>query len=85
MAATVHAVLWFASLFPRVESPLPSQIGLSFPFTVGGAGGIFRDLVRSGRSQPVRRWASIEFGRLGFAFGGIVYCVALIAQLVFPI
>jgi hypothetical protein len=71
---------WFDALLPRVEDPWPDSIGLSFPFVLSGAVGVFVDVFMVG-APPARRNRAISQGtRAGFVFGGALYLISLASQ-----
>lgn len=82
MLATSLAFLT-VSFFPRVEDPWPESIGLGFPFTLAGAGGILASTicanVPEGQRDRAIRWG----GLAGFYFGVGIYFISLLIQVGF--
>ena len=81
MAATVHAVLWLGSLIPHAESPWPTHIGLSFPFTLAGGGGVLANFAFSQHEATERDRAATRWGRDWFLIGVSIYVITLTVQL----
>jgi hypothetical protein len=62
---------------PRVQNPWPESIGLSFPFSMAGAGGVLAGMIQADASQPERDRA-IRVGNLwGFRLGALFYAASL--------
>jgi hypothetical protein len=82
MAATVHTVFWLGTVIPHAESPWPSRIGIDFPFTLAGAGGVLANYAFSEHDGTDRDRAAIRWGRYWFLAGMSIYLATLIVQLV---
>ncbi|HEY2715299.1 MAG TPA: hypothetical protein VGI73_03685 [Solirubrobacterales bacterium] len=62
MSTALHVVGWITSLVPRPVG-LPETIGLDFPLSMAGAGGVIGGLIRLGatavqRDRFARRWGN---------------------------
>jgi hypothetical protein len=80
---SIAAGIFFGSILPRVENPLPESIGLGFPIATAGAGGVLAGVIYTGAS-PVRRNRAISLGGLfGFGIGAAVYLLSLAVQVGF--
>jgi len=81
MSTALHALLWLGNVVPRAEGPLPDSIGLSFPFTAAGAGGVIGGLVRPGATAPQRDRLVSVLSAWFFWGGTVVYGVVFAYQL----
>lgn len=81
MSTALHALTWFGNLIPQAENPLPDRIGLSFPFTLAGAGGMLSDFVRPSASAAERDRLARILGFWCFWLGVLIYGIAAYYQL----
>lgn len=78
-----YLLLLLGSLVPRVEDPLPDEIGIDFPFAVAAGWGVLASLIYF-KSSLARRESAVRRGvLLGFGLGAVVYLVALVVQVGF--
>jgi len=69
-----------AALLPRVEDPWPDTIGLDFPLTTAGAGGVLAGVLFN-EAGPRRRDRATRLGAVvGFWLGAVTYGLSLIVQ-----
>jgi hypothetical protein len=68
---------------PQVEAPLPDRIGLGFPFSTAGAGGVLVGIVHPASSSAKRDCAIRLGGLIGFALGAGLYLLALVVQVTY--
>jgi hypothetical protein len=76
------AFLFLASVFPRVEDPWPDTIGLEFPFTAAGIGGVLAGVIYARAREEERNEATGTFGLYGFCLGAVFYALSLLNQVV---
>ncbi len=75
---------WLLTLavLPRVEDPWPDTIGIGFPVTTAGAGGVLAGLVFAATTSE-RHDSAIKWGTVvGFLIGSVLYFVSLLAQVI---
>lgn len=82
MRAIVPWLLVLAVL-PRVDDPWPDTIDLEFPFAMAAAGGVFAGVVCFLAGEEKRERAIKLGGLVGFSVGGVLYCISLLAQVIF--
>jgi hypothetical protein len=62
-----------AALLPRVENPWPETIGLGFPLSTAGAGGVLAGVLFN-EADPRRRDRATRLGAFtGFWLGAVAY------------
>jgi hypothetical protein len=82
-SVAVYVALLLTSILPRVEDPLPDEIGFGVLLEGAGFGGILASVLHS-RSSPVDRDEVIhEWGRFGFIIGAVFYLSSLFVQVGF--
>lgn len=70
------------SFFPQVEDPWPDTIGLGFPVTTAGIGGVLAGLAFAA-ATPARRDLAIKWGSvIGFYIGSALYFISLLATVI---
>jgi len=78
----IGAWLLVGSVFPHVQSPWPTSIGLGFPFAMAGAAGSLTDLIYSEVPSAHRDRISRKASGLGFRAGLFIYGLSLLVQLI---
>lgn len=77
-----YLLLLLSSIMPRVEDPLPDEIGLGVVLILAGAGGILGGVLFTASTQERREWAANRGGVIGFGIGLAIYLLALVVQLI---
>ena len=81
MLVPIALAMVSAAFLPAVESPVPAQIGLDFPFTISGAFVVLAEL-RFAHAAPRRRERGVYLAAIGgIVAGAVLYATALTAQL----
>jgi hypothetical protein len=76
-----YLLLLLGSFIPRVEDPLPDEIGLDLPFALAAMGGALFGLFPLDAPTPKRERAMSRGASLGFLLGLAIYWVALLVQI----
>jgi hypothetical protein len=79
-AVAPYLLLLVASLLPRVEDPLPDEIGLGVLLIMAGAGGVLGGVLFAFSAKERREWAINRGGVIGFGIGFAYYLAALLVQ-----
>jgi hypothetical protein len=82
LSVAPYLLLLTASIVPRVENPLPDEIGLTVMLISAGAGGVLGSVLFAASAKERREWAISWGGVIGFGFGLAYYLVALLNQIV---
>ena len=81
MSSFLHAVIWLGSVVPRVDDPLPHRIGLGFPFTLAGLGGMAGSIACPNATAARRDRLAALLTSIFFWGGVAVYGFAVAHQL----
>jgi hypothetical protein len=79
LVVTPYLLLLLGAIVPRVEDPLPDEIGLSVVLILAGTGGILGVLFTAS-TQERREQAANRGGAIGFGIGLAIYLLALVVQ-----
>jgi hypothetical protein len=81
VSTLVHALIDLNAALPRVEDPWPDRIGLGFPFSMAGVGGVLGNVLWA-RHPPEEQNRMAGIGGLwGFRFGAFAYLALSANQL----
>jgi hypothetical protein len=75
-----YLLLLLGSILPRVEDPLPDEIGLDAPFALAAMGAALLGIFPLDSPIEKRERAMARGARIGFLLGLAFYVVALLAQ-----
>jgi hypothetical protein len=81
MFVAAHALLELVASLPRVEDPWPKAIGLGFPFSTAGAGGVIANVLWARRSADEQNRMTSVGGLWGFRLGAIFYLALSVNQI----
>jgi hypothetical protein len=78
------AVLTFfvTLVLPHVEDPWPNTIGLEFPFTAAGVGGVLASVLYAEARGRERSEVINAGGLYGFWLGAFFYALSLLNQII---
>jgi hypothetical protein len=76
-----HAFLHLIATLPRVEDPWPRTVGIGFPFSAAGAGGVLGNVFWARHSVAERNQATSTGGFWGFWAGAVFYLALFANQL----
>ncbi|HSK49895.1 MAG TPA: hypothetical protein VK889_05295 [Solirubrobacterales bacterium] len=80
LAVAPYLLLLLGSFVPRVEDPLPNEIGLGHLFYAAGMGGVLGGVLFAWSTER-RRDSAIKWGGVcGFVLGAALYLLALLVQ-----
>lgn len=82
MAVVYFLFLSLGAALPKVKGPIPDEVGLEAPFIGAGFGTVAAGVIFAMSSQAKRERAMGIGGLLGFAFGGGIYLIALVNEVV---
>ena len=78
----IWLVLLVGSVFPRVEDPLPDEIGFGFPIVLAGAGAALGRVIYASAPRAQRERAMGRLSVWAFWLGGLLYAASVVAQVV---
>lgn len=79
---TIAPWLLVLALLPRVDDPWPNSIGIDLPLTMAGGGSVFAGVIFSLAAREKWERAARLGGLAGFCVGALLYCLALVNQVV---
>lgn len=81
MASILSSLLDLVAALPRVEDPWPKSIGLGFPLSTAGAGGVLANVLWVRRPVAEQNRATNIGGLWGFWAGALFYLLLVVNQL----
>ena len=81
MSYALRSLIDLAAALPRVEDPWPNTIGLSFPFSTAGAGGVLANVFWARGSAAEQNRVTTLGGVVGFRLGAFAYLALSANQL----
>ena len=81
MSAALQILVDLMAALPRVEDPLPDSIGLGFPFSMAGVGGVLGNVLWVRQPLSERNRATSVGGLWGFWVGVVFYLALFVNQL----
>lgn len=81
MLVALQALIHSVAALPRVEDPWPESIGLGFPFSLAGVGGVLGNVLWARHPGAEQQRMTSVGGLWGFRIGALSYLALSVNQI----